>query len=177
MAGLTVKLPWQDGPACHLRNKKRNHLNIITTNSIRGRIKPLFFSELGAQNYKFDSHGERAKTTILPKQHWKVNCLDKIGQGAITKEKYSDIFTINIIRGNIKHLFKQASVLEITNLTGCTDRRMTSHESHNVSLLAIVCAVVCASPLAFTRVKNSLTSVCQEATICQASGNLPNQFG
>ena len=32
--------------------------------------------------------------------------------------------------------------------------------------------VVCAYPLAFTKVKNSLSSVCQEATICQASGNV-----
>ena len=38
------------------------------------------------ENYKFDSHGERAKTAILPK-HWTVNCLDKIDQRAITKEK------------------------------------------------------------------------------------------
>ena len=37
------------------------------------------FYRASALKYKFDSHGERAKTT--------VNCLDKIGQRAITKEK------------------------------------------------------------------------------------------
>ena len=74
-----------------------------------------------------------AKTTVN-------NCRDKVGQGAIKKErkKYLDIFTINSIRGGIKPHFNRASVLKITNFD-----RPTSHEyRHVVSLL--VCTVVCA---------------------------------
>ena len=39
--------------------------------------------------YKFDSHGENTKTTILPKQQSVV--VDEIGQRSITKEKTLDI--------------------------------------------------------------------------------------
>ena len=61
-------------------------LNIITINSIRGRTKPPFY-RASVLKYKFDSHGERTKTT--------VNFLDDISQRAITKEKtleYIQIF-------------------------------------------------------------------------------------
>ena len=91
--------------------------------------------------YKFDSRGERTKkVNSLAKTT--VNCLEKItekiGQHAITKEKTLEciqiqcIFTINIIRGNLKPLSNQASVLEITKLI---DER-TSHESQNMSLFS-----------------------------------------
>ena len=55
---------------------------------MRGRTKPLFY-RASVLKYKFDSHGERSKTT--------VNCLDKIGQRAITKEKtleYIQIYSL-----------------------------------------------------------------------------------
>ena len=49
------------------KNRRQNHLHIITINSIRGRTKPLFY-RTSVLTYKFDSHGERTKTTVLPKQ-------------------------------------------------------------------------------------------------------------
>ena len=138
----TVKLPWQDQPVCHLRNKNQNYLNIITINSIRGRIKPLFFSELVRsklqiwQSRRACQNSNLAETlnSQLPWQN-RPACHNQ------RKKNHLNIFRYihyNIIRWNIKPLFNQASVLEITNLLD----HETSQESHNASLL--VCAVVCA---------------------------------
>ena len=62
LASQNSQLPWQDRPACHLRNRKQNHSNIIAINSIKGRTKPLFY-RASVVKYKFDSLGERTKTT------------------------------------------------------------------------------------------------------------------
>ena len=59
-------------------NKKQNHLKIITINSISGRTKP-FFIELVCSNTNL------TVTASVPKQQ-SINCLDEIGQRAITKK-------------------------------------------------------------------------------------------
>ena len=69
----------------------------------------------------------------------------------------------------MKPLSNRPSVLEIRNWI---DERVSSH----TTCRRLVCAAVCTYPLAFTKAKNSLSSFCQEATICQASGNLANQL-
>ena len=69
------------------QKKKQNHLKIITINSISGRTKP-FFIELVCSNTNL------TVTASVPKQQ-SINCLDEIGQRAITKKKILEHYKHN----------------------------------------------------------------------------------
>ena len=106
-----------------------------------------------SKNYKFDSHSERAKTTILPK-HWTVNCLDKIGQRAITKEKkHLNIFRYMYIHYKHNHMEYKASFQASQCARNHKFDRRTNKESHNVSLLRVVYAIVCTYPFKVNKIE------------------------